>query len=124
MACDGPDTGGCRDHSCGTLDSNPRGGGLAASAGRSVPVDSSTTGTERESDDHPPEHIFSPPKRKTPQPPRASAGFQFFRVETLRGLERSIVATEASQDAVDSPGCKADRPYHPMLASNLTRTSP
>ena len=24
VACDGPDTGGCRDHSCGTLDSNQR----------------------------------------------------------------------------------------------------
>ena len=62
VACDGPDTGGCRDHSCGTLDSNPRGGGLAASAGRSVPVDSSTIGAERASDDHPLEQTFFPSK--------------------------------------------------------------
>jgi hypothetical protein len=96
VACDGPDTGGCRDHSCGTLDSNPRGGGPAASAGHSVPVDSSTTGTERGSDDHPLERIFSPSK-KTPQAPRAPAGSLFFRVETLRVLERSIPVTTTSQ---------------------------
>ena len=57
VACEGADTGGRRDHSCGTLDSNLRGGGPAASAGRSVPVDASATGTERASDDHPPERI-------------------------------------------------------------------
>ena len=99
VACDGPDTGGCRDHSCGTLDSNPCGGGPAASAGRSVPVGCSATAAERGSDDHPPERIQSPSKRKTPQPPRAPAGSLFFRVETPRVRKRSSPATTASQSA-------------------------
>lgn len=99
VACDGRDTGGCRDHSCGTLDSNPRGGGPAASAGRSVPVDSSTTGAERESIDHPLERIFSPANTKTPQTLMASAGSMFFRAETPRVRERSSPATTASQSS-------------------------
>ena len=60
-------------------------------------MDSSTTGAERESTDHPLERIFIFGEKENPAGTEGVCRVIFFRVETLRVSRNSIPATTVSQ---------------------------